>query len=205
MPTDRSLSLILVLAFGAASSGCMLATPGLGKQRHALEQQLPGAHFERTFGIKLGHMSLALARGVLRAAGDDGEDVDEDVEQAMAMLRNIDGLQVALYKTRALPALKVANFSPPRGKSRDGAWFVAADVRGEDHLGWALARTGANGRIREIVVGALDGEQLVLVRVKGDVKAILEHLQETAILDLPGLIHTDLDPDEGQPLATLED
>lgn len=197
---SRLFSLTLTLLLAASSAGCMLATPGLGNQRQALEEQLPGARFDRSFGVKLGRISLGLARGILRAA----EDGDEDVEQAMAMLRHLDGVQVALYKTVDLPAIDAASFRPPRARTRSGDWFVAADVRGQGHVGWAIARTGDRGLVREILVGALDEDQLVLVRVKGDVEAMLEHLEETKQLDLPGLIRADLDPAEGEPVAVLD-
>lgn len=200
----RSFSLFLtgslVLLSSLTSTGCMLATPGLGNQRDALEAQIPGARFDRTFGIRLGRLSLGLTRSIIRAT----EDEDEDLDQAMVALRHVKGVQVAVYETLELPAAGTAAFRPPRTDHLDGDWFVAADIRGRDHAGWALARTSSKGIIRALMIGVLDEDQLVLVRIKGNLEALLERLEASNELDLPGLIHADLDPEDGEPVATLE-
>lgn len=195
-----ALSCSLVFLSALASTGCMLATPGLGNQRDALEAQIPGARFDRTFGIRLGRMSLGLTRSIIRAV----EDEDEDLDQAMVALRHVKGVQVAVYETLELPATGTAAFKPPNTEQLGANWFVAADIRGSDHAGWAMARTSQKGIIRELMIGALDEDQLVLVRIKGNLEALLERLEESHELDLPGLIHTDLDPEDGEPVATIE-
>lgn len=196
----RFYTLLLLSILAITSSGCMLATPGLGNQRTALEAEIPGAKFDRTFGIRLGRMSLGLTRSIIRAS----EDEDEDVDAAVEALRHVKGVQVAVYETLELPSVGTAAFKPPSTKDLDGNWFVAANIRGQDHAGWALARTSKKGLVREIRIGVLDEDQLVLVRIKGNLEALLEQLEESNELDLPGLIHTDLDPAEGEPVATLE-
>ncbi len=51
---------------------------------------------------------------------------------------------------------------------------------------------------------ALDGDELVMVKIRGDVDGMFERLREEGILVLPGIVHTDLDPEEGEPAVTVE-
>jgi hypothetical protein len=179
----------------------MFHTPGLTKQRQALERQIPGAEFERTIGLKFGRMSLSLARTIARAALRDED--DEESRQAIAMLRKIKGVQVGLYRTLELPPIDTRTFRlPSNAQLRGDGWYVAAEIRGEDHVAWALAKNDDHGMVRQIQVGVLDEDELVLVRVRGNVQAMLDELLENNVLNLPGMIHADLDPDPGEPIVT---
>ncbi len=194
--------LVFVLALILLSStGCMFHTPGLAKQRQALERQIPGASFDRTIGLKFGRMSLGLARSIARASLDDSG--DEESRQAIALLRKIKGVQVGVYRTLELPPIDTRSFRlPSDDQLRGDGWYVAAEVRGEDHVAWALAKNDARGMVRQIQVGALDEDELVLVRIRGNVQEMLDELVERNVLDLPGMIHADLDPEPGEPIAT---
>lgn len=197
-PLLRVTTLALVLL---AASGCMFHTPGLAKQRQALERQIPGAEFDRTIGLKFGRISLGLARSIARASLDDSD--DEESRQVIALLRKIKGVQVGLYRTIELPPIDTRTFRlPSDDQLRGDGWYVAAEIRGEDHVAWALAKNDARGIVRQIQVGALDEDELVLVRVRGNVQEMLDELIEHNVLDLPGMVHADLDPEPGEPITS---
>ncbi len=91
-------------------------------------------------------------------------------------------------------------FTIPRSLRRQGRKTLNT-VRDDDGGVWVLFRERKDGSIRKLMLGSLDGDELVMVKIRGDVDGMFEQLRDEGILMLPGIVHTDLDPEEGEPAA----
>ncbi len=185
---------ILVLA-AIVAGGCMHA-PTISGVRYDLEREIDGARFATEREMTLGRMSLALVRRIVAA----GENDDED---ALAMLKLVRKVEIGIYETRSFPSPASGRFTIPRSLRRRG-WKTLTSVREPDGGAWVLFRERKDGSIRELMVGSLDGDELVMVKIRGDVDGMFERLRDEGILSLPGIVHTDLDPEEGEPTVTVE-
>jgi hypothetical protein len=165
--------------------------------RYDIERELEGARFESDTQMTLGPLSLALVRRLAAA----GETEDED----LALLKDVRKVEIALYETLSLPAPAGGRFTiPAHDAFRSQGWKTLATVDEGDGGTWVLYRNGRDGSIRELLVGSLDRNELELVRIRGDVEGMMERLRDENRLDLPGIVHTDLDPEEGEPALTVE-
>lgn len=195
MPTRQALFTAALALSALAASGCMMHASSLAPLRTEIEDQLPGARFDSQFQLKLGRLSLGLAKKILSAVDDDEE---------LAFLRSIHRIEVAVYRTEALPAVRTAAFAIPRERQfRKRGWMKAVEAVDGDTVSWVLFRQ-QDERIRAILVGALDDDELVLVKLTGDIQGIFDKLMEEHLLDVPGVIEADLEPEPGEPIATVE-
>lgn len=195
MPIRHVPALAAIVLLAAMTSGCMMHASSLAPLRTDIEQRLPGARFDSEFQLKLGRISLALAKKIIAA-------VDE--EEELAFLRSIHRIEVAVYRTEALPAFRDAAFAMPRGRHfRKRGWMTAVESVADDSVTWVLFRQH-DERIRGILVVALDDDELVLVKMNGDIQGIFDKLMEENLLDVPGVIEADLEPEPGERIATIE-
>ncbi|HEX9737215.1 MAG TPA: DUF4252 domain-containing protein [Thermoanaerobaculia bacterium] len=195
MPTRQAPATLALVLVALTTSGCMTSASSLAPLRTEIEQQLPGARFDSEFQLKLGRMSLGLAKKVMSA-------VEEDEE--LAFLRDIHKIEVAVYRTEALPAARTAAFAMPQGRHlKKKGWMTAVESIADDSVTWVLFREH-DERIRGILVVALDDDELVLVKLTGDIQGIFDKLMEENLLDVPGVIEADLEPEPGEPIATIE-
>lgn len=185
----------LTVAVAMVSTGCFTHAHTLEPTRYALERQLPGARFDPEFKLTLGRVSLGIAKKIVRAVEDDDSD--------LRVLRAVKRVELAIYHTESMPTIVPATFRIPRiAKLEREGWETAVEAFSDDSAVWVMFRPGARTPVAEILVGVLDEDELVLVKVRGNVQQLLEQLQEEEMLDIPGVIHTDLDPPPGEPVAT---
>ena len=177
------------------TNGCMMHAGSLEPIRMNIEHQVPGARFDSEFQLKLGRMSMGLVKRITRA-------VDDEDEEDLAFLQNIRSLELAVYETRSLP--KAADLDIPKlRKLKRQGWMTAIESRAEDSVTWVLFRQ-QDDRVSGILVGALDDDELVLVKLNGDIQNVFDQLMDEGILDVPGVVQADLDPEPGEPIAVVE-
>jgi len=167
----RRTSILMIVIVIMAASGCTWS-PELSRVRNQLEEQLPGAEFEKEIELSLGPLSLALARVILGAVDD------EDAGIARKYLRDVSRVQVAVYECDNVPPVSHVKMPEAIRDLEDDGWETAVKVREEDSLAWILYKIDDN-RIRELYVITLSDEELVLVKAEGD----LDRLAAQAIHD----------------------
>ncbi len=191
-----TLAALALAALALVETGCVMHANTLNGTRIRIEEQLPGASFDPEFQLTLGRLSLGLTRRLIRA-------VDEDED--LGVLWDINRVEVAIYRTESLPSMRQAGFVIPHEKRlKKKGWMTATRATSPDGATWVLFRE-KDGGIHEIMVGALDEDELVLVKLRGDIQGIFERLEDDGILDVPGVVHADLDPEPGEPIATVDD
>ncbi len=162
---------LLAAALGAAlvagGASCVTYRGPRGVEE-AIEREI-GADLDREFGLKLGWTSTRVVAALVR---DGAEDDPLD-------LGGLTGLGVAVF---GVPE----GARPPR--RIDGrrlglrGWETVLDVRDEGEQVLLLAR-GRGGEIRDALVVAYDGEEVVLARLRGRLDRIVDRMLEGAEAD----------------------
>ena len=178
--------LLGLLLLGA--SGCLWAPELSGIQRE-IERQLPGARFEKDVKLSLGPLSLGLARF---ATGFIPKDVAPEAREAHEYLAEVRRVQLALYKTLALPPLHDVRLPEHlRERIAHEGWHLAVKRQAPAELVWVLTREEM-GLVRDIYVIVLDHEHLALVRVEGRMNQLLAKAMEHRADELPQMLGLDL-------------
>ena len=159
------VALIAVVAAPACASGG--TTPSASRIARAVEVSAPGCRLELEEHIRLGRFTLALARGVLRLAGE--ADSDE-----AALLHQIHRVEVASYRVHPGPGngLPRSLKELERVLAIDGMEPVVRE-RDSDEQTWVLAREDGRGGLSELVVVDLDDDALEVVRLEGHIDRLL--------------------------------
>ncbi len=182
----------LTLACSLLAGGCVMHAPNLNRTRLEIERRLPGARFDREIEMTVGRISLGLAR---RFAGD---------EEGLAILRDLERAEIGIYEARALPALRQAGGAISFADLLEGrGWQTFVRIAGDDSVVQILFRS-RRGSMRELFIGSLDHDELVLVRLRGDIQGLVDRLQTEGILDVPGVVFADIDPPDGKPIVSVE-
>jgi hypothetical protein len=147
-------------------TGCFTSTPRLDNFAYRLEGTMPGTHFEPQGGIKLGRLSMGLARGIVRAVDD------EDTETASHILKGIKRVEVAHYAVSGLPPSTTLPVEVERSFRKNG-WRTMARVRDDEQCAWVLYRMDGQ-HLRSLFVVSVDGEELALVRLEGRLDQVVE-------------------------------
>jgi hypothetical protein len=165
--------LVALLAV-SITTGCK-DSPAVSTVRAGLEQQIPGAEFEREFHIRLGRMSMGLAKQVAKFGLDE-----EDAE--LEMLRAIKRVDVGTYRVVSLPPIDDLELPPGlvRQLSASG-WEVLLREQSEGERIWVFLRAGEKGSLSSVYVIVLDEVELTMVAVEGR----LDKLIASAIADDP--------------------
>lgn len=174
--STRLLSLLLgVVLLPVLLSGCK-DSPSVDSVRWELEQQLPGVRFERESHIRLGRLTMALAKPIVRWA------LDED-DEARAIVTNIKRVDVGVYRVVSLPDLGELDLEP-RFEQRLAAngWTMVVRQNEEDERTWVFTREDKEGKIRGLFVATLDADELTLVSIDGR----LDRVIAAALADDPG-------------------
>lgn len=144
-------------------TGCVFWAPSLDPIRHEMEATVPQAHVDSQIQLRLGRISLALARSIVRAAADD----DGEAREVAEILSHVKGVEVAVYEVSNLEPHQRARWLDQLGElSRRRGWQTAARIRDEGSVGSVLYQFRGE-TIRNVYVFALDEESLVLARFRG--------------------------------------
>jgi hypothetical protein len=159
--TRQALALSLLLALVLPLAGCHGGAPSVDTVRWEIERHVPGARFERESHIRLGRLTLGLARHIVHLV-DDG---DPDTK----VLNHIRRLEVATYHVLSLPDLD-QHFAEQTRFERalaDAGWSTAVKARNHDSRTWIFVRGDENGVLRNLYVVDLEPGELTLVRLDG--------------------------------------
>jgi hypothetical protein len=175
--TRQALALSLLLALPLA--GCQGGAPSVNTVRWEIERHVPGARFERESHIRLGRLTLGLARRIVHIV--DAGDPDT------AVLDHIRRLEVATYRVLSLPDLD-KHFAEQTRFERalaDAGWSTAVKARDHDSRTWIFVRGDEKGVLRNLYVVDLEPGELTLVRLDGRIdramaESIAEHPKDLA-------------------------
>ena len=132
-----------------------------------IEEQIPGASFDRKIELTLGPVSLLFARLVVR--------VVPAAEEARAYLRDVSRIEVAVYNAEEMP--ETMNVSTPKRLKKlinEEGWEMAVKIRDEDEMLWLLYHIDGD-TIKELYVVVLNEEELVLVKIRGKLERLVAH------------------------------
>jgi hypothetical protein len=172
----------------ASFTGCLWA-PELSRIQREIERQAHGAEFEKEVTLNLGPLSLGLARFATRFIPNS---YVPEAGEANQYLQEVRRVQMALYRTVALPPLE--NIRMPehlKQMMHEQGWHLAVKTQKPDELTWVLTRE-KDGIIRDIYVVLLDSEQLALIRVEGRMDQLLAKAMENRADELPQMLGLDL-------------
>ncbi len=144
-----------------ALAGCGAGSPSIDTVRGEIERRIPEASFERESHIRLGRITLGLARGIVHLA--DPGDPDTKV------LDDVDHLEVATYRVRSLPDLEkrlTAETGFEQALAKNG-WTTMLRERDHGSRTWIFLRADAKGALSDLYVVSLDPAELTLVRIDG--------------------------------------
>jgi hypothetical protein len=171
-PARRAVAAALMTA-AFASSGCGMAFyRGPRGVEGAIERQLD-CDLDRQFGLKLGFATAPIASGVLRAVVD--EEDDSFVKELH--LRHV-GVAVFQVENRG----SVSGNLDPRKLGLSG-WDTLVRIKDDGDQVLLLSRPGRRGGIKEAVLVSYDGDEVVLVRIKGDLDGLIRAATEAARRD----------------------
>jgi len=154
--------------------GCK-QSPSAEQVRLELEQQLPGAEFERQSHIHLGRISMGAVKQVLRFTSPKGS----TERKLIASLKRVD---VATYRMVSPPDNPApTNLSVLQHRLERAGWSVVVKERDLDERTWVISREDDSGSIRSLCVVSLDAYELEVVSVDGR----LDEFLAAAIADDP--------------------
>jgi uncharacterized protein DUF4252 len=162
-------AVVLCLVGPALLLQACLTARSLEPVRRDLQSQMEGARFDKEIKLTLGPVSLGLARLICRLVPD------EEVQQTRRALASVHRIELAVYDIHAEHGAAEALQMPHklRQMTSGGQWQTAVRVQDEDERVWILYRED-RGRIRDFYVVTLGSDELVLVRVKGNMNRLVE-------------------------------
>lgn len=184
----RFLPLLLVCIL---LSGC--TSFELSRVRNDIDRQIPEAKIGDGYAFSFGKISLGLARLFTGIADDD------DVQLATTALKDVSRVQFAHYDVHG--EVNASSLSMPRHMRRileDDNWAHLATIREDNEAFWVLYNED-NETIKDLFVAALDAENLTLVKISGNLTAVVLSVLEEHQIDIPHILEGTNDPQE--PIA----
>ncbi len=160
---------LILVPVAMMSSGCVTARTA-SHVTSVLENEIPELSLDREFGLTLGRISLSMVRTVLRMTDD------EDSEEALMFLKGVRRAEVGVYRvtapysTDSVPQLA----SIGRRFTRDG-WSNIVRTRDDGDHTWIYSKTDPEGDLRGLLVVDLADDELVVVRLDGNLQEALEN------------------------------
>lgn len=171
-PGDSLLTLAALAAVTVSLVGCASA-PSIYTVRRGIEEQVPQAHFEKETQIRLGRISLGLAKKIFALVADE----EEKRSTEMAFIRSLRKVEVGVYEVR-LSSAEEKRLTLPRQfervLARDG-WQPVIRARDGGDQTWVFLRPDGD-MLRSLYVVTYDGGELVLVHIEGRMDLLLEEL-----------------------------
>jgi hypothetical protein len=160
----KPLAIVLLLAVITTTSGCLWA-PNLVRIRKDIERQLPGVRFEKEIELTLGPLALVFARFVTG--------IVPPARVASGCLNGVSRIELAVYNTVEMPSVKAVTMPERLRELRESEdWELAVKVRNDRELVWIFYRIDGD-TIRELYTVVLSDEELVLVKVQGNLKKLV--------------------------------
>jgi len=161
--SNRIAAMVFATTVGLLSSpGCFWA-PELSSVRRDLQDQLPGASFDKNVELSFGPVGLAFVRLVTGLI--------PDAREARPWLRDVSRVQIGVYDAHVGSAAGLR--MPKKLQSLiDDGWETAIRVHDDDQAVWVLYRADEE-TIKEVFIVVLDDEELVMVKAKGRLERIV--------------------------------
>lgn len=169
--------LLLFLPFAGSLLGCAGGSPSVDTVRWEIERRLPEARFERDSHIRLGRLTLGLARRIVHIVDAKNPDT--------AVLDHIRRVEVATYRVRSLPDLDrhLTTQTTFEKALTENGWTMALRERDTKSRTWMFLRFDGQEKLSNLYVVALDPAELTLIRLDGHLdramaESIADHPQE---------------------------
>jgi hypothetical protein len=148
-------------------TGCLYSRE-VAQVRRDIEREFPGARFDREIVLAVGPGFFSTVGWITRRINDP------ETRRISAYLDEIRRLKLGVYRIEALP-----REGPPALETlprfRERGWEVAATVRDEDDRVWVLYRERYRS-VRDMFVLSLTDDELIIVRIEGDLNRLLEKI-----------------------------
>jgi len=167
--------LLLLLPLTGSLIGCAGGGPSVDTVRWEIERRIPEASFERDSHIRLGRLTLGLARRIVHIANPGDPDT--------AVLDHIRRIEVATYRVRSLPDLDHhlnTQTAFEKALAQNG-WTMALRERDAKSRTWMFFRFDGQEKLSNLYVVALDSDELTLIRLDGN----LDRAMAESIADHP--------------------
>ena len=161
----QAVRLAMIACVAILMTGCMRSRQ-LESLCDEIADQCPSAHFSREFSLSLGPMSMGLVRF---ATG-----FSEEAREAREYLSGISRVQLAIYEVTSAP--RAARLKLPhqlRELIDEDGWEMVVKSSEKDETAWILFRED-DGKIRDMLITALDDRDLVMIRVSGHLNELFE-------------------------------
>ena len=158
-------------------TGCIRAS-GLEHFVDAIAAESPDVRLHKEVSLSLGSMSLGAVRFAVGLSGDD------DAEEAGRYLAQVDRIQLVVYTLDS--PLDRRQLRLPRELAlelEDEGWELLVRANEPDDMAWIHYRADDKDRVRDLMILAVDNEDLVIVRLSGR----LDQLFAEAMKDHHGL------------------
>jgi hypothetical protein len=153
-----------------AGSGCGLAFyRGPAGMEGALERQLD-CELNRDFGLKLGFLMAPLASSIVRKTADTGD-------EAFLKELHLRKVGVAVFHVENQGA-DVRRLDP--AKLGLSGWNTLARVKQDGEQLLVMSKPEKSGGIRNVVLVTYDGDEVAIVRIKGDLDKLVQAAAEAA-------------------------
>jgi hypothetical protein len=163
MPSDRATGIrsaamtVAAVALMALAAGCMTYRGPRGVE--ATIERKAQVELHRETGLKLGPVSTKIATSILHHY-----DGDQD-------FRELSGIGVAVFEVTGRTG---ASAQPITAKDLGvEGWRPMIESRSDDEQLLVLAKTGG-GEIREMMFLSIDGDEVVVARLKGHLDRLIE-------------------------------
>jgi hypothetical protein len=186
MPRTRTIAAVLALACMVMLAGCFTSRELTGIQR-TIDAQNPDVRLKRNFVFTAGPGTMHLLE---RMAGFNDR---PEAEMAARYLRDIDRVKIGIYDVQSDDAEGLSFELSTRG-----GWIPAVVVREEDQTTVIHYRERGD-TVRDLLIVNGDSEQLVVVRLAGDLGRILMNAladRETVFGGMRGHVKSDVDSNE---------
>ncbi|HET9298962.1 MAG TPA: DUF4252 domain-containing protein [Candidatus Polarisedimenticolaceae bacterium] len=162
----RAALAVALLAF----TGCGLAFyRGPAGMEGAIERQLD-CELNRDFGLKLGFLMAPLASSIVRKTADTG---DEEFLKGL----HIRKVGVAVFHVEN-QGNDVRRLDP--GKLGLSGWDTLARVKQDGEQLLVMSKPEKSGSIRNVVLVTYNGDEVTIVRIKGDLDKLVQAAAEAA-------------------------
>lgn len=154
-------------ALALTLGGCVFIAPSLEPIRYDMVEATPTADLDSVVKVRLGRLSLGLAKSIARAAAD------EEDKEVLDLLRHLKGVEVAVYDIQSASAGSVALWAERLEAVGDRrGWRLAARFQDDEEVGSVFYQE-RGGAIRSIYTFVVSDENLVLARFKGNLNEVI--------------------------------
>ena len=178
LPLKSPLALLLAVAF--LWSGC--TSFELARLRNDVADQLPSATIGDGYSVSFGSISLGMARWITSLSVRD-----EDGAMVQAALHEVRRIQFGRYEVAK--SLDARRLTMPRRFEHylaRGDWSHLATLREADHAIWVLYRE-RDERVTDVFAVALTEDELILVKLTGDLEALVTAVLHHSEVSIPAL------------------